>query len=80
MSLDTIYAITATPPKQVGSFKRDVKKVSNSNALDADSHEAPQSQLPPNTSIPNAAISRPNTNQAQPADTKSPARHIDIEV
>lgn len=78
MNLDSLYAITARPPKQVGTFKRDVKKVSDSGVINADSHEAPQSQLPPE-SLDTAELSKKNS-----PDESNKAQHnskrIDIEI
>ena len=47
MSLDSIYSILATPVRLVSTHKRIVKQVDVGSEINADSHEAPQSQLPP---------------------------------
>ncbi|MGX9461027.1 hypothetical protein ACWXWU_07235 [Shewanella sp. A14] len=47
MSIDSIYAMLARPVKAVSERKRIVEQVKNVSAISADSHEAPQSQLPP---------------------------------
>ena len=47
MSIDSIYAMLARPVQAVSEYKRIVKQVSNVSPISADSHEAPQSQLPP---------------------------------
>jgi hypothetical protein len=48
MSIDSIYAMLARPVQAVRERKRIVEQVKNASAISADSHEAPQSQLPPN--------------------------------
>jgi hypothetical protein len=45
--LDSIYAMLAQPVKAVLHPKRIVDQVSSTTANAADSHESPQSQLPP---------------------------------
>jgi hypothetical protein len=50
MSIDSIYAMLARPVQAVSERKRIVEQVKNASAISADSHEAPQSQLPPNIS------------------------------
>ncbi|QDE29596.1 MULTISPECIES: hypothetical protein [Shewanella] len=50
MSIDSIYAMLARPVQAVSEHKRIVKQVSNVSPISADSHEAPQSQLPPSVS------------------------------
>ncbi|GIU03549.1 hypothetical protein C9I43_18220 [Shewanella morhuae] len=45
--LDSIYAMLAQPVKAVLHPKRVVDQVSSATANAADSHESPQSQLPP---------------------------------
>ncbi len=47
MGLDSIYAMLARPVKAVFQPKREVEQVKTSSAIAPDSHEAPQSQLPP---------------------------------
>lgn len=47
MSIDSIYAMLARPVRAVSERRRIVEQVKNTSALNADSHEAPQSQLPP---------------------------------
>ncbi|MCL1059770.1 hypothetical protein L2729_17505 [Shewanella gelidimarina] len=48
ISLDSVYAMLARPPLREIKQKNGVKPVDNSAAIAADSHEQPQSQLPPN--------------------------------
>lgn len=48
MSIDSIYAMLARPVQAVSERKRIVENVKHTSAISADSHEAPQSQLPPN--------------------------------
>ena len=45
--LDSIYAMLAQPVKAVLNPKRVVDQVSSATASTPDSHESPQSQLPP---------------------------------
>ncbi|WP_153914477.1 hypothetical protein [Shewanella sp. TC10] len=78
MSLDSIYAITARPPRQVDGVKRNVKKVSDSDSISADSHEAPQSQLPPEIKLAQKGTS--STKTSEQSDDDSHIKHIDIEV
>ncbi|MGI2171780.1 hypothetical protein ACROAE_16580 [Shewanella sp. MF05960] len=47
MSIDSIYAMLARPVRAVSERRRIVEQVRGSSAISADSHEAPQSQLPP---------------------------------
>ncbi|MFT5789785.1 MAG: hypothetical protein ACI8SJ_001904 [Shewanella sp.] len=47
ISLDSVYAMLARPPLREIKQKNGVKPVDNSAAIAADSHEQPQSQLPP---------------------------------
>ncbi|MGI2104166.1 hypothetical protein ACRN9A_03225 [Shewanella frigidimarina] len=47
MSIDSIYAMLARPVQAVSERKRIVEQVKQVSAINADSHEAPQSQLPP---------------------------------
>lgn len=47
MGLDSIYAMLARPVQALSTRKRNVNKVSLTDAIHPDSHEAPQSQLPP---------------------------------
>ncbi|WP_144212202.1 hypothetical protein [Shewanella donghaensis] len=81
MSLDSLYAITARPPKQVGTFKRDVKKVSDSQLISADSHEAPQSQVPPKQVSTKQITQNDSTNSAtKDLHDEDQGQHIDIEI
>ena len=50
MSIDSIYAMLARPVQAVSEHKRIVKQVSSVSPISADSHETPQSQLPPSIS------------------------------
>ncbi|ABV89131.1 hypothetical protein [Shewanella pealeana] len=47
ISLDSVYAMLAKPVTSKLKSKQQVKKIDNSAAITADSHEAPQAQLPP---------------------------------
>ncbi|GGI83122.1 hypothetical protein [Shewanella gelidii] len=47
MGLDSIYAMTAVPARVALEKKRVVDQVKKGDGLAPDSHEAPQSQLPP---------------------------------
>ncbi|MCE9680302.1 hypothetical protein LZP69_14175 [Shewanella sp. AS1] len=47
ISLDSIYAMLARPINRVEPPKRVVQQTSHTGELEADSHESPQSQLPP---------------------------------
>ena len=47
MGLDSLYAMLARPVQTVSQPKRVVEQVKSSHELAADSHESPQSQLPP---------------------------------
>ncbi|MGI2175893.1 hypothetical protein [Shewanella ulleungensis] len=47
MSIDSIYAMLARPVRAVSERRRIVEQVRGTSAISADSHEAPQSQLPP---------------------------------
>ena len=47
ISLDSVYAMLAKPVLSKLKTKEKVKRIDNSAAISADSHEPPQSQLPP---------------------------------
>ena len=47
ISLDSVYAMLAKPATSKIKSKQQVNKVDNGAAIAADSHEAPQAQLPP---------------------------------
>ncbi|MDD8060317.1 MULTISPECIES: hypothetical protein [Shewanella] len=47
MSIDSIYAMLARPVRAVSEHRRVVEQVNKTSAINADSHETPQSQLPP---------------------------------
>ncbi|GIU33254.1 hypothetical protein L2719_09255 [Shewanella schlegeliana] len=47
ISLDSVYAMLARPVSPKVKSKKKVKKIDNSAQIAADSHESPQSQLPP---------------------------------
>lgn len=49
MGLDSIYAMTAVPARSALEKKRIVEQVKKGDAIHSDSHETPQSQLPPKT-------------------------------
>lgn len=86
--LDSIYAMLAAPVKATLERRRRVKQLDNDTAIDKDSHEAPQSQLPPQTSTSaNSAAeekeNRPRESVNKPAVERRARRsgsHIDIEV
>ncbi|MDO6680061.1 hypothetical protein [Shewanella sp. 4_MG-2023] len=89
MNLDILYAVTARPPRQVTTPKKEVKKVTDSAVISADSHEAPQTQLPPapQTQLPPAPLTRKQLAQTNNTDDANPAtnddtnfKHIDIEI
>ncbi|QSX41156.1 hypothetical protein [Shewanella cyperi] len=47
VGLDSIYAMLAKPVQAIRENKRVVEQLDKDTAIAADSHEAPQSQLPP---------------------------------
>ncbi|WP_372872366.1 hypothetical protein [Shewanella sp.] len=86
--LDSIYAMLAAPVKATLERRRRVKQLDNDTAIDKDSHEAPQSQLPPQKSASAATASdekenRPRESVNTPAVERRARRsgsRIDIEV
>ncbi|MCG9730725.1 hypothetical protein L1D44_12860 [Shewanella sp. Isolate13] len=47
ISLDSVYAMLARPVSPKVKTKKQIKKIDNTAQIAADSHEPPQSQLPP---------------------------------
>lgn len=47
VALDSLYAMLARPVVQVDKRKRVVEQTEDIDSIHSDSHEAPQSQLPP---------------------------------
>ena len=47
VDLDSLYAMLARPIQQVVKRKRVVEQTEHTDPIHSDSHEAPQSQLPP---------------------------------
>ncbi|QYJ85816.1 hypothetical protein K0I73_16880 [Shewanella mesophila] len=47
VALDSLYAMLARPVVKVDKRKRVVEQTEDIDSIHADSHEAPQSQLPP---------------------------------
>ncbi|MDO6774365.1 MULTISPECIES: hypothetical protein [unclassified Shewanella] len=81
MNLDILYAVTARPPRQVTTPKKEVKKVTDSAVISADSHEAPQTQLPPAPLTRKQLAQTNNTDDANPAtNDDTNFKHIDIEI
>jgi hypothetical protein len=94
VALDSLYAMLARPVVQVDKRKRIVQQTENIDNIHADSHEAPQSQLPPNLErrrhlerrTTSRGDRRKNSNkeeqqQAQEEEVlSSPLPHIDIDV
>lgn len=60
MGLDSIYAMLARPVQAFTNRRRNVNKVTLSDEIHADSHEAPQSQLPPSDLVTPEARIKPN--------------------
>lgn len=67
MGLDSIYAMTAVPARATLEKKRVVEQVKKSDAIHPDSHETPQSQLPPKTEArkPRKGERRKNADDAE---------------
>ncbi|QIR15852.1 hypothetical protein [Shewanella aestuarii] len=92
MSLDSIYSMLATPIRLVSTNKRNVKQVDVCSAINPDSHEAPQSQLPPllnKKAHIDQSIDKVDAIDANditdddaplPKQGKSLIKHIDVEV
>lgn len=84
--LDSIYAMLATPKRATSDKKRRVERVNTTSAISADSHEAPQSQLPPvNTQRKHTAASQIRddkdiTDDDAPLKQKAKPHQIDIEI
>ncbi|QYJ75746.1 MULTISPECIES: hypothetical protein [Shewanella] len=87
--LDSIYAMLARPVKATLERSRRVKQLDNDTAIDKDSHEAPQSQLPPDIAHKqgqaddNNGQPKPRESVNKPAVERRARRtgsHIDIEV
>lgn len=58
MSIDSIYAMLARPVRAVSEHRRVVEQVNKTSAINADSHETPQSQLPPHIAPTKKALVR----------------------
>ncbi|WP_110457564.1 hypothetical protein [Shewanella algidipiscicola] len=94
ISLDSVYAMLARPVVQITKRKRIVEQTENIEAIHADSHEAPQSQLPPHLERRKKEERRANPRgdrrgrahrkaqeqRAQDEALSSPLPHIDIDV
>ncbi|MCL2919982.1 hypothetical protein [Shewanella litorisediminis] len=87
--LDSIYAMLARPVKATMERRRRVKELDNDTAIDKDSHEAPQSQLPPDIAHQQGkgdetnGQPKPRESVNKPAVERRARRtgsHIDIEV
>ncbi|ABE53638.1 conserved hypothetical protein [Shewanella denitrificans OS217] len=65
MGLDSIYAMLARPVQALYNRKRNVNKVSLTDDIHPDSHESPQSQLPPSTAKNQEARIKPNLVKAK---------------
>lgn len=94
ISLDSVYAMLARPVIQVSKRKRIVEQTEHIEAIHADSHEAPQAQLPPHLERRKQKERRANPRgdrrgrahrkaqeqRAQDEAMSSPLPRIDIEV
>ena len=93
MNLDSIYSMLSTPVRLVSHRKRIVDRVDDSSEIAADSHEAPQSQLPPtlgkHTSITDNKVDPImedgqheyiTDDEAPLKELKVPVKRIDVEV
>jgi hypothetical protein len=80
MGLDSIYAMLARPVQAFTNRRRNVNKVTLSDEIHADSHEAPQSQLPPSDlAMPKTRI-KPNFIKANnKLSTSKPVDNLDQE-
>ncbi|MBT1446517.1 hypothetical protein KJI95_18645 [Shewanella sp. JM162201] len=87
--LDAIYAMLAQPVKVTLERRRRVKQLDNDTAIDKDSHEPPQSQLPPDANPAQANTAPADDNQRPRESVNKPlverrsrrtGRNIDIEV
>ncbi|WP_076537996.1 hypothetical protein [Shewanella sp. UCD-KL21] len=81
MNLDILYAVTARPPRQATTPKKQVKKVSDSAVISADNHQAPQTPLPP-ASLSRKQLAQANSNAdaKQATSDNTNVTHIDIEI
>ncbi|WP_445946612.1 hypothetical protein [Shewanella sp.] len=88
MGLDSIYAMLARPVQALYNRKRNVSKVSLTDDIHPDSHESPQSQLPPNADTHQEARIKPNlikakektsTNSGNIDATTGGAPHIEMQ-
>ena len=94
IGLDSLYAMLARPVQASIKRKRIVEEADNSSGIAEDSHEAPQSQLPPNLERRHTREDRRGTSRGdrrrrskQGEESKaditsltSPLPHIDIDV
>ncbi|NRD75863.1 hypothetical protein HQQ94_22145 [Shewanella sp. VB17] len=94
IGLDSLYAMLARPVRARIKRKRIVEKTENSTEIAEDSHESPQSQLPPNLEHRQTNEDRQNSlnehqQQTTTIDEKntttseqatSPLPHIDINI
>lgn len=93
IGLDSLYAMLARPVQASIKRKRIVEEAENSSGITADSHESPQSQLPPDLERRQTIEDRRGASRGdrrrQTKDTEldtdkdrvtSPLPHIDINV
>ncbi|MGE6650514.1 hypothetical protein ACQKE0_14680 [Shewanella colwelliana] len=95
VGLDSLYAMLARPVRQVTQRKRMVEQTEHIEGVHADSHEAPQSQLPPNLERRHNIFERRESSRgdrrgqsarddtmlkAEKEALESPLPHIDIDV
>ena len=78
MGLDSLYAMLARPVKAVLEPKRVVEQVQTSHELAPDSHESPQSQLPPKVDTKQQSSDRRNPQQDRRRGTKLNRRKSDL--
>ena len=93
MNLDSIYSMLATPVRLISNRKRIIDRVDVTSEIAADSHEAPQSQLPPtlgkHTSLADKKVDPIKEDEhleyitdddAPLKELKVPIKHIDVEA
>ncbi|GAA0792980.1 MULTISPECIES: hypothetical protein [Pseudomonadati] len=93
MNLDSIYSMLATPVRLISNRKRIVDRVDVTSEIAADSHEAPQSQLPPTRGKHNSIAENKvdpiredepheyiTDDEAPLKELKVPIKHIDVEA
>jgi hypothetical protein len=71
MGLDSIYAMLARPVQALYNRKRNVNKVSLTDGIHPDSHESPQSQLPPSPAKNHETRVKPNLVKAKEKTSSS---------